>query len=112
MRAKTIKNKPKVNEVVSEAGMMKRLEREIERLREQLKEEKTRNSEVCYNYLLISVYAINAFSFNLDWRPAVIVTNLRKRNTIYSVTFADGEDGRQKPTADMVSIIVVIAGDT
>ncbi|XP_029734785.2 uncharacterized protein LOC109400725 [Aedes albopictus] len=41
MRAKTIKNKPKVNEVLSETVMMKRLEREIERLQEQLKSEQS-----------------------------------------------------------------------
>ncbi|XP_062543053.1 uncharacterized protein LOC134210790 [Armigeres subalbatus] len=46
MRAKTIKNKPKVNEVLSDSVMMKRLEREIKRLQEQLKSEQNKNSNI------------------------------------------------------------------
>ncbi|XP_055622670.1 centromere-associated protein E isoform X2 [Toxorhynchites rutilus septentrionalis] len=46
MRAKTIKNKPKVNEVLSEAAMMKRLEQEIKRLQEELKSEQSKNSRI------------------------------------------------------------------
>lgn len=46
MRAKTIKNKPKVNEVLSETAMMKRLEREIKRLQEELKSEQNKNSKI------------------------------------------------------------------
>lgn len=44
MRAKTIKNKPIVNEVISDTVMMKRLEREIKRLQEELKTEQSKNS--------------------------------------------------------------------
>ncbi|CAO1329328.1 unnamed protein product [Diamesa hyperborea] len=43
-RAKKIKNKPKVNEVVSEQVMMKRLEKEISRLRLQLSTQETKIS--------------------------------------------------------------------
>ncbi|XP_053686643.1 uncharacterized protein LOC128736187 [Sabethes cyaneus] len=46
MRAKTIKNKPIVNEVISEAAMMKRLQREIKRLQDELKSEQSKNSKI------------------------------------------------------------------
>ncbi|KAL9700764.1 hypothetical protein quinque_004205 [Culex quinquefasciatus] len=45
-RAKNIKNKPKVNEVLSEAAMMKRLEKEIKRLQEELRSEQSKNSKI------------------------------------------------------------------
>lgn len=48
MRAKSIKNKPRVNEIVSGAAMMKRLEKEIARLEEELAEEKSKNSHVIF----------------------------------------------------------------
>lgn len=43
MRAKTIKNKPQVNEIVSDATMMKRQEREIKELRSRLAEALEKN---------------------------------------------------------------------
>ncbi|XP_061388628.1 centromere-associated protein E [Musca vetustissima] len=43
MRAKSIKNKPQVNETVSDATMMKRLEREVKLLRIRLAEEQKKN---------------------------------------------------------------------
>lgn len=43
MRAKSIKNKPQVNETVSDATMMKRLEREVKMLRTRLEEEQRKN---------------------------------------------------------------------
>ncbi|XP_075152200.1 CENP-meta [Haematobia irritans] len=43
MRAKSIKNKPQVNETVSDATMMKRLEREVKILRTRLEEEQRKN---------------------------------------------------------------------
>ncbi|XP_055535563.1 uncharacterized protein LOC129724590 [Wyeomyia smithii] len=46
MRAKTIKNKPIVNEVISETAMMKRLQREIKRLQDELKSEQSKNSKI------------------------------------------------------------------
>lgn len=43
MRAKAIKNKPQVNEIVSDATMMKRLEHEIKVLKNRLEEEQRKN---------------------------------------------------------------------
>ncbi|XP_073825611.1 CENP-meta isoform X2 [Musca autumnalis] len=43
LRAKSIKNKPQVNETVSDATMMKRLEREVKMLRLRLAEEQKKN---------------------------------------------------------------------
>ncbi|GBP09319.1 Kinesin-like protein KIN-7N [Eumeta japonica] len=43
LRAKTIKNKPQVNETVSDATMMKRLEHEIKVLKTRLEEEQRKN---------------------------------------------------------------------
>jgi hypothetical protein len=55
MRAKSVRNRPKVNEVVSDKTMTKRLEKEIERLRDQLKEEKTKNSEITVRQLMSQI---------------------------------------------------------
>lgn len=46
LRAKCIDNKPKKNEVVSESAMMKRLEKEVTRLKNELEMEKARNGKV------------------------------------------------------------------
>lgn len=46
MRASTIKNKPIVNEVLSDSVMMKRLQKEISRLQQQLKNEQSKNSDI------------------------------------------------------------------
>ncbi|KAM7353936.1 CENP-meta isoform 2-T2 [Cochliomyia hominivorax] len=43
LRAKAIKNKPQVNEIVTEATMMKRLQREVNVLKNLLKEEQRKN---------------------------------------------------------------------
>lgn len=43
--AKSIKNKPVVNEVISDAVFMKRLKKEINRLQAELKEEKLRSND-------------------------------------------------------------------
>lgn len=43
LRAKAIKNKPQVNEIVSDATMMKRLEHEIKVLKNRLEEEQRKN---------------------------------------------------------------------
>ncbi|XP_030240036.1 kinesin-like protein KIN-7I [Drosophila navojoa] len=43
MRAKKIRSKPQMNEIVSDATMMKRLEREIKELKDRLAEEQRRN---------------------------------------------------------------------
>jgi centromeric protein E len=51
--AKKIKNKPKVNEVLSDQTTMKRMQREILDLKIQLEGEKSRNSAVS---LLISIH--------------------------------------------------------
>ncbi|XP_053674736.1 centromere-associated protein E-like [Anopheles nili] len=42
MRAKNIRNKPKVNEILTDAAMMKRLEREIKRLKSVLRTEQSK----------------------------------------------------------------------
>lgn len=47
--AKKIKNKPKVNEVMTDAAIMKRMQREIKDLKEQLDSQKSLNSEVSHN---------------------------------------------------------------
>lgn len=44
--AKKIKNQPKVNEVMTDRAIMKRMQREIQNLKDQLDSEKSRNSEV------------------------------------------------------------------
>uniref|UniRef100_A0A182LXJ8 Kinesin motor domain-containing protein n=1 Tax=Anopheles culicifacies TaxID=139723 RepID=A0A182LXJ8_9DIPT len=46
MRAKNIRNKPKVNEILTDAALMKRLEVEIKRLRNKLKSEQNKNSKI------------------------------------------------------------------
>uniref|UniRef100_A0A182QAB4 Kinesin motor domain-containing protein n=1 Tax=Anopheles farauti TaxID=69004 RepID=A0A182QAB4_9DIPT len=46
MRAKNIRNKPKVNEILTDAAMMKRLEREIKRLQSELRSEQNKNSKI------------------------------------------------------------------
>lgn len=46
LRAKCIDNKPKKNEVVSDTAMMKRLEKEVTKLRKELEMEKSRNGKV------------------------------------------------------------------
>lgn len=43
MRAKTVKNKPQVNEIVTEAAMMKRMESEVKRLNTLLEQERKKN---------------------------------------------------------------------
>lgn len=43
LRAKSVKNKPHVNEIVSDATMMKRLEKEIKDLKKALEEEQRKN---------------------------------------------------------------------
>lgn len=43
LRAKSVKNKPQVNEIVSDATMMKRLEKEIKILKTRLEEEQRKN---------------------------------------------------------------------
>uniref|UniRef100_A0A182JAG6 Uncharacterized protein n=1 Tax=Anopheles atroparvus TaxID=41427 RepID=A0A182JAG6_ANOAO len=45
-RAKNIRNKPKVNEILTDAAMMKRLEREIKRLQNELRSEQNKNSKI------------------------------------------------------------------
>ncbi|XP_058124792.1 uncharacterized protein LOC131266335 isoform X2 [Anopheles coustani] len=45
-RAKNIRNKPKVNEILSDAALMKRLEREIQRLQNELRSEQNKNSQI------------------------------------------------------------------
>jgi centromeric protein E len=51
--AKKIKNKPKVNEIVSDKVIMNRLQKEIASLRDQLKLEKSRSSEVTLYFCII-----------------------------------------------------------
>jgi hypothetical protein len=55
LRAKSVRNRPKVNEVVSDRTMTKRLEKEIERLRDQLKVEKDKNSEIAVHQLMSQI---------------------------------------------------------
>lgn len=54
-RAKSIKNKPTVNNIVSDAALMKELESEIKRLRSQLKEE-CRNREMVRSQLVQKIH--------------------------------------------------------
>ncbi|XP_037926413.1 kinesin-like protein KIN-7I [Hermetia illucens] len=46
MRAKSIKNKPHKNEILSDSAMMKRLAKEISRLQKELEVEKSKNSKI------------------------------------------------------------------
>lgn len=49
--AKKIKNEPKVNEVMSDTVLMRRMQKEIQSLKNELNSEKSRNSEVSLLYL-------------------------------------------------------------
>ena len=46
MRAKRVKNKPKVNENITDATLLKRLRKDIENLEQELKKERTKNSQL------------------------------------------------------------------
>lgn len=49
LRAKCIDNKPKRNEVLSDSAMMKRLEKEVTRLKLELEKEKSRKERVRFS---------------------------------------------------------------
>ncbi|XP_050089768.1 centromere-associated protein E [Anopheles aquasalis] len=79
MRAKTVKNRPKVNEILTDAAMMKRLEREIKRLQSQLRSEQHKNSKIKTLELMNAITLRTSQFINSNQAQSMQVDSARRR---------------------------------
>ncbi|ETN62335.1 hypothetical protein AND_005972 [Anopheles darlingi] len=79
MRAKAIKNRPKVNEILTEAAMMKRLEREIKRLQSELRSEQHKNSKIKTLELMNAITLRTSQFINSNHSQSMQIDNARRR---------------------------------
>uniref|UniRef100_A0A182YFI4 Uncharacterized protein n=1 Tax=Anopheles stephensi TaxID=30069 RepID=A0A182YFI4_ANOST len=79
MRAKTIRNKPKVNEILTDAAMTKRLEREIKRLKNMLLSEQNKNSKIKTMELQNAITLRTNQFINSNQAQLALTDNARRR---------------------------------
>uniref|UniRef100_A0A182WC17 Kinesin motor domain-containing protein n=1 Tax=Anopheles minimus TaxID=112268 RepID=A0A182WC17_9DIPT len=103
MRAKNIRNKPKVNEILTEAAMMKRLESEIKRLQSQLRLEQTKNSKIKMSELQDAIMLRTNLFINVNEAPQPLTDNSRRRTWCPSTTEIPRLPAMQRPTPDAMS---------
>uniref|UniRef100_A0A182NJ19 Kinesin motor domain-containing protein n=1 Tax=Anopheles dirus TaxID=7168 RepID=A0A182NJ19_9DIPT len=86
MRAKNIRNKPKVNEILTDAAMMKRLEREIKRLQSELRSEQNKNSKIKTMELQNAITLRTNQFINSNQAQLAVMDNSRRRTWCPSST--------------------------
>uniref|UniRef100_A0A182PPG6 Kinesin motor domain-containing protein n=1 Tax=Anopheles epiroticus TaxID=199890 RepID=A0A182PPG6_9DIPT len=86
MRAKNIRNKPKVNEILTDAAMMKRLEREIKRLQNELRSEQNKNSKIKTMELQNAITLRTNQFINSNQAQLSLTDNARRRTWCPSTT--------------------------
>uniref|UniRef100_A0A182JUF4 Kinesin motor domain-containing protein n=1 Tax=Anopheles christyi TaxID=43041 RepID=A0A182JUF4_9DIPT len=103
MRAKNIRNKPKVNEILTDAAMMKRLEREIKRLQNELRSEQNKNSKIKTMELQNAITLRTNQFINSDQAQISLSDNARRRTWCPTTTEIPRLAAAQRPTPDLMS---------
>uniref|UniRef100_A0A4Y0B5U8 Kinesin motor domain-containing protein n=2 Tax=Anopheles funestus TaxID=62324 RepID=A0A4Y0B5U8_ANOFN len=103
MRAKNIRNKPKVNEILTDAAMMKRLEREIKRLQNELRSEQNKNSKIKTLELQNAITLRTNQFINSNQAQQALTDNARRRTWCPSTTEIPRLAATQRPTPDVMS---------
>ena len=104
LRAKTIKNKPQVNEIVTDATMMKRLEREIKILKSRLEEEQRRKeSQIKVRQLEQRIKDEDLKIISYNSLHSIRNREKRRRTWCPSSTNLDTSAGNQQPSALPIS---------
>ncbi|XP_053663647.1 uncharacterized protein LOC128712800 [Anopheles marshallii] len=103
MRAKNIRNKPKVNEILTDAAMMKRLEREIKRLENELRSEQNKNSKIKMLELQNAITLRTNQFINSNQTQQALTDNARRRTWCPSTTEISRLAATQRPTPDVMS---------
>ncbi|XP_058066335.1 uncharacterized protein LOC131215956 [Anopheles bellator] len=101
MRAKSIKNKPKVNEILTDAAMMKRLEREIKRLQSELRSEQHKNSKI-KTMELQNAIILRTNQFINSQQPQSMMTDSSRRRTWCPSTTEQQRNSLQKQSSETV----------
>ncbi|XP_052859852.1 centromere-associated protein E-like [Anopheles cruzii] len=99
MRAKSIKNKPKVNEILTDAAMMKRLEREIKRLQSELRSEQHKNSKI-KTLELQNAIILRTNQFINSQQPQSMLTDSSRRRTWCPTTTEQQRNSLQKQSSE------------
>ncbi|XP_050073216.1 centromere-associated protein E [Anopheles maculipalpis] len=102
MRAKNIRNKPKVNEILTDAAMMKRLEREIKRLENELRSEQNKNSKIKMMELQNAITLRTNQFINSNPAQLALTDNARRRTWCPSTTEIPRLAATQRPTPDLM----------
>uniref|UniRef100_A0A182SY47 Kinesin motor domain-containing protein n=1 Tax=Anopheles maculatus TaxID=74869 RepID=A0A182SY47_9DIPT len=102
MRAKNIRNKPKVNEILTDAAMTKRLEREIKRLRSMLQSEQNKNNKINTMELLNAIMLRTNQFINLNQAQLAVTDNARRRTWCPSSSEIPKLATAQRPTPDVM----------
>ncbi|XP_040159233.1 centromere-associated protein E [Anopheles arabiensis] len=102
MRAKNIRNKPKVNEILTDAAMMKRLEREIKRLQSELRSEQNKNSKIKTMELQNAITLRTNQFINSNQAQQSLADNARRRTWCPSTTEIPRLAPGRRPTPDLM----------
>lgn len=101
MSAKTIKNKPIVNEIYSEAVLMKRLEKEITRLQQEISDMKLTN----VNFKDVQLQLFQRQAQILRSKPTNTKADLHRRRTWAYKSSADQEPDPPSVPAFTASVV-------